>query len=158
MSLSMEFRGLASCNFGDGTSVSFWDDTWDLDLPQLFSFAKNPNISVAGFLSRDIETNFLLPLSIEASMQLTELAGRILEIHANEHAEGKDHWTYLWGANFTCKQAYLAIQGAMPKQIQFTWLWKSSCRGKHKFFFWLLLLDSCNKKLAQEKAFHFAFL
>jgi hypothetical protein len=76
MSLSMDFRGLASCSFGDGTSVSFWEDIWDmgllkLEFPQLFSFAKDTKISVATFLSRDIENNFLLPLSLEASMQLT---------------------------------------------------------------------------------------
>lgn len=32
MSLSMEFRGLATCSFGDGLSVSIWDDTWNLAL------------------------------------------------------------------------------------------------------------------------------
>lgn len=112
MSFSMEFRGLASCSFGDGVTVSFWDDVWNLGLlklefPQLFPFAKDPKISVANFLSRDIEDNFLLPLSIEASMQLTELAGRILNLHGN--VQGTDHWTYLWGASFTCKQAYSAL-------------------------------------------------
>jgi hypothetical protein len=30
-----------------------------------FSFAKDTKISVATFLSRDIENNFLLPLSLE---------------------------------------------------------------------------------------------
>lgn len=102
-------------------------------IPSIIFLCQRPKISVANFLSRDIEANFLLPLSIEASMQLSELAGRILNIHCPDRCT--DHWTYLWGATFTCKQAYFAVQGALPKQIQFTWLWNTSCRGKHKFFF-----------------------
>lgn len=145
MSLSVDFRGLASCSFGDGTSVSFWEDIWDmgllkLEFPHLYSFAKDTKISVATFLSRDIKNNFLLLLSIEASMQLTELAGRILNIHGNSH--GTDCWTYQWGSTFSCKQAYSAIQGIMPKQVQFTWLWKSSCRGSINSLFGSSWTDS----------------
>jgi hypothetical protein len=158
MSLSVDFRGLVSCSFGDGTSVSFWEDIWDmgllkLEFPQLFSFAKDTKNSVATFLSRDIENNFLLPLSTEASMQLTELAGRILNIHGISH--GTDGWTYQWGSTFSCKQAYSAIQGIMTKQVQFTWLWKNSCRGKHKFFFffWLLLERLNTRNLLKRKHF-----
>jgi hypothetical protein len=36
--------------------------------------------------------------------------------------------------------------GQSPKVQQFIWLWKSGCGGKHKFCFWLLLLDHLNTR------------
>jgi hypothetical protein len=36
-------------------------------LPQLFSFAKNQNISVEKFLSQDVYANFSTPLTVEAA-------------------------------------------------------------------------------------------
>ena len=72
MKLSQDFIGLASCVVGSGASVSLWGDVWNfgllkLEFPQLFSFARNQNISVAAFLSRSVKDNFHLPLSSKAS-------------------------------------------------------------------------------------------
>ena len=51
------------------------------------------------------------------------------------------------GNLFTSKQAYKYLLGQTIKVQQFTWLWKTECRGKHKFFFfWLLVLDRLNTR------------
>jgi hypothetical protein len=49
--LSTIFRNIARCSLGNGTTVTFWDDLWTDDVlahrfPRLFSYARNPNISV----------------------------------------------------------------------------------------------------------------
>jgi hypothetical protein len=65
------FRGVASCQVGDGTTVLFWSDVWNDHLmqhqfPRLFSYAKNKNISVVQFLLNNREAQFHLPLSEQA--------------------------------------------------------------------------------------------
>jgi hypothetical protein len=66
-----------------------------------------------------------------------------------------DSWSYLWGASFTSKRAYNSIVGSSPAPRQFVWLWKSCCRGRHKIFFWLLLLNRLNtRNLLRRKNFY----
>jgi hypothetical protein len=74
-----QFRAIASCTVGDGSTVLFWLDVWNSMLlstkfPRLFSYAKNKNISVAQFLQNNqIETQFYLPLSAQAFQEYQEL-------------------------------------------------------------------------------------
>jgi hypothetical protein len=68
----MDFRGLAACIIGNGRSVCFWEDIWNgsllkLEYPQLFSYTRDPKVSVKTFMSQDVADNFLPPLSMEAS-------------------------------------------------------------------------------------------
>jgi hypothetical protein len=70
--LNVLYRGLAKCSLGKGSTVKFWEDLWhDVVLaqmfPRLFSFARNPAISVQQFLEEeDLDSLFALPLSPEA--------------------------------------------------------------------------------------------
>jgi hypothetical protein len=67
-----EYRAVAKCKIGDGTTVLFWSGVWnDLLLkhkfPRLYSYAKNKNISVAKFIMNNrTEDQFHLPHSIQA--------------------------------------------------------------------------------------------
>jgi hypothetical protein len=67
-----DYKVVAKCKVGDGSTVLFWLDVWnDLLLEQkfsrLYSYAKNKNISVAMFiLNNRIEDQFHLPLSVHA--------------------------------------------------------------------------------------------
>ena len=55
------------------------------------------------------------------------------------------------------KKAYCSLAGYQPVQPHLSWLWKSSCQQKHKFFFWLLLLDRLNtRNLLKRKCFSLA--
>jgi hypothetical protein len=46
--------------------------------------------------------------------------------------------------NTSPKKAYLQIIGINNASPIFKWMWKFCVRGKHKFFFWLLLGDKLN--------------
>jgi hypothetical protein len=58
LKLCDEFRAIAKCNIGNGTTVLFWQDIWNncilqQTFPRLFSYAKNKSISVAIFLTNN---------------------------------------------------------------------------------------------------------
>lgn len=57
-----------------------------------------------------------------------------------------DVWTYKWGPLFTSKNAYKELTDSGPASPLFRWLWKSCCRSRLKFFFWLLLKDRLNTR------------
>jgi hypothetical protein len=53
-----------------------------------------------------------------------------------------DQWLYIWGsAIFIAGRAYTHINVSDDASPVFAWVWKSCCRGRHKFTFWLLLKD-----------------
>lgn len=59
----------------------------------------------------------------------------------------QDQWLYIWGsAIFSSKKGYLQLLGTLDASPWFKWLWNSWVRGKHKFFFWLLLRDKVNTR------------
>jgi hypothetical protein len=139
MSHSENFLMIATCNVGRGNSICFWSDTWNLGVlkwqfPQLFSFAKNQNISVEKFLSQDVYANFSTPLTVEAAEQWIQLSALLHNLQSTTN--GDDHWSYIWGSPvYTPKSAYKQLQGLGHAHLLFKWLWKTCCRGKHKFFF-----------------------
>ena len=57
-----------------------------------------------------------------------------------------------------------AMMGQQATPPHFSWNWNSSCQAKHKFFFWLLLLDKLNtrnllgRKIFQVPSFNCATL
>ena len=109
MSLLLEFRGIAFCSVGQGNTVSFWEDTWNFGLLKL-EFAQ------LAFLQRDVQQNFHLPLSLVASQQLVLLEDRLISLPNDE--QQLDQWNYIWGLNFTSKQAYKSLMGQSPKVQQ----------------------------------------
>jgi hypothetical protein len=139
------FFKIAACRVHNGKSVCLWTDQWDLGglqcfYPHLFSFAKDRHVSIAKFLQQDVLARFYTPLSIIAAKQLAELSFRLSRFHMNpkEH----DQWTFIWGSYvFTDHKAYVQLKGQSGASHVFEWLWKSCSRGRHKFTFWLLLLD-----------------
>ena len=114
--------------------------------PQLHSFAKSKEISdkkAAAQSSADITELFHLPLSEIANQQCIEL-GNLLE--NNIQTEDNDRWYFQWGNYYSTKKIYEAILNPPTAPSPFKWIWKSCCLSKHKFFFWLLLLDRLNTK------------
>lgn len=153
--LADKYFMMAKCDVQEGTTASFWTSPWNLGIlktmyPQLHSFSISKHITVKGSLSNTVDMNFRLPLSLQASAQLTLLQEQLKEIHLLPgHC---DKWSYIWGSgNFTCKKAYLQLIGFLEASPWFKWLWNSQCRGKHRFFFWLLLKDRLNTRYYQKK-------
>lgn len=139
------YKGCAIVNIGDGSTSHLWNDLWDGRLPQqafpeLFSFAKQKNISVqSAKLINDLDQLFRLPLSRIAFEQLQILL-EALELYAN--SQEPDNWTYIWGSHlFSASKAYRHLTGTTLVPASFSWIWKAVVRHKHKTFFWLLLKD-----------------
>ena len=103
--LSMLYRGVAKCQIGDGSSVLFWEDRWAnevlaLKYPCLFSFVRNPRITVKSVIEADdLYSLFTLPLSEQAYNQLQNLHLDLLSVPYNEAQE--DRWVFMWGPDYS---------------------------------------------------------
>jgi hypothetical protein len=81
------FKQFSPAKALDGSSILFWLDNWNdhihqNDFPELFSFAKNPTITVKALLhSTPLISNFHLPFSSEAYHQFLNLESRLNDIH-----------------------------------------------------------------------------
>jgi hypothetical protein len=141
------FQQITSFRPNKGDIGGFWTQTWagqnqklEVSFPHLFTFAKKPKCSVKYFFDHDVDTNFITPLSQEASVELMDLA-TIIEM-TNLDADANDCWSYSWGSShFRSKKAYTMLRERTNASPIFTWLWSSHNLGKHKFFFWLLVRD-----------------
>jgi hypothetical protein len=124
----------------------------DLQYPQLFSFARNRDISVQNFFSQNAPHDlFSLLVSAEAFQQLQMIQS------FTEHyplLDQDDVWTSDWGP-FSASKAYKFIIGHRQVPRVFGWLWKSCCQPKHKVFFWLLLKDRLStRNILKRKNMH----
>lgn len=74
-----KFKGFASARIADGSTVLLWQDSWNdhflqTELPHLFSFARNKNISYHKAINTtDLGLLFHLPLSTEAHSEFLML-------------------------------------------------------------------------------------
>ena len=66
-----QYKSMARCTIGNGSSASFWFDLWNTQclhsqLPHIFSFAKNHLISVKEFMATEyMEDLFQLPCQLK---------------------------------------------------------------------------------------------
>jgi hypothetical protein len=142
------FRGFASSMVRDGEMTLFWKDVWINDIaeeafPRAFSFSVNEDVSVKDFLTAPrLSDNFLLPLSPQALDEVRELQART----AIEIAPSPDVWSYPWGPIYSSRQYYKFYFKDLQPHISTTWLWKSKCTPRVKFFGWLVLVDRLNTR------------
>jgi hypothetical protein len=133
---------MAMPNAFSGSSTFLWDGMWNglllkLRFPELYSFARNKNISLRKARSLPhLDNIFHIPLSDEAFNQYIDLQSLLLNL-----ADSTDNgiWTYIWGQHYSCSRAYRHLKGHFETHPSYKWLWKSCCQLKHKTFFWLLL-------------------
>jgi hypothetical protein len=139
MSLAPSFLMIATCNFRNGTTISFWNDQWDLGViksrfPQLFSFARKKVCSVKQFLTWEDNRSFFLPLSQIAFAQLNQLKNEIATLQSN--LVGEDEWSYSWGSSsYFYHKAYEVLQGSHLAPPLFKWQWNYRAQNKHKYYF-----------------------
>jgi hypothetical protein len=145
------FRGIPTCQIGDGTTVLFWHDIWNghclqQKFPRLFTNAKNDKISAAAFLRNNvINDQFFLPLSEEAFQEYHELQTIIQNLQIQKHS--RDKWTYIWGsAQYSSKKFYIYPYKNVQPPPPFLWIWSSKCCNKLRIFAWLLLMDKLNTR------------
>jgi hypothetical protein len=149
--LTLVFRGIASCQVGDGTTVLFWKDKWmghiaSDQYPRAFSFSLDEDKSVQDFISAPtLADNFWLPVSSQAREEIRELQNTSRDLVLDPHE--KDRWVYDWGATtFTSQKYYQYCFSDITVHAAYGWLWKSKCVPKMKFFCWLLLSDRLNTR------------
>lgn len=100
----------------------------------ILTFFPSPKSQIAPsnfFLESELYRVFFLPLSVQASDQLSELLGIINDKDWNQNQS--DSWTYSWGPAFSTKKAYSLLQGTLQASPLFASIWTSSNLGKHKF-------------------------
>jgi len=92
-----------------------------LTFPELFSFAKKPNISLKNAISVSPASSlFNLPLSVEAFGQFQQIESIIQDFRPSVEA---DIWCYIWGtSNFTPKKAYCQLLGTSWADPIFRWI------------------------------------
>ena len=150
LNLAPAYRAVTSVELGDGGSTLFSKDAWREDIlanshPRLFSFAKHEDISVKFLLtSSTLGQNFHLPLSMQAREELDDLQTSLASV---EPTEVNDAWRLIWGAEeLASSKYYLHCFRDMEADDAFTWIWKSKCTNKWKFFAWLLFTDRLNTR------------
>jgi hypothetical protein len=86
------FRGIGSCQVGNGTTMLFWKDVWmgqiaSEKFPRAFSFTHDEDKLVQEFITAPrLANNFWLPVSSQALDEIRELqiASRDLVLDSNE--------------------------------------------------------------------------
>jgi len=99
-----------------------------------------------------------IPPSVLLLQKATEELSMLIEteLHRPWDESTADTWSYATGnAAFSSKATYKLLIGVKEASPLFSWIWKSSTLGKHKFFFWLLLRDRLNtRNMLRRKHMH----
>jgi hypothetical protein len=157
------FREHTICMAHKGDTILLWKDMWqesigEDDYPHLFSFAKDPSISILkarDMINEDIYDLFNLALLMEAQAELDDL-----QIEANDYTPSQSHdeWSFPWGNKFSTSKLYRVLIGdhIVPKPILD--IWKTCIVPRQKFFSWLLLNGKLNsKEMMLKKNFYVEF-
>ncbi|KAM3300228.1 hypothetical protein ACQJBY_041320 [Aegilops geniculata] len=96
-SLMENFRAVAKCVPGDGSSILGWKDGWmDIlladKMPRLFSFALNPDILLKEMLAADMFEElahlFDIPVPLKAFVELQELFNLLIDLRTDNQLGG----------------------------------------------------------------------
>jgi hypothetical protein len=117
-----------------------WHDLWSDEpihelFPQLFSFAKNKEISYRqASQSESIYDMFSLPLSQIAGDQDNLLSDMIAHNGPAYNNTDKGKWSFHWGGEkYSTKKVYLQMIDAPDAPNIFKWIWKSCALSKQIF-------------------------
>ena len=142
----------ANCTPGRGDTVSFWEDLINGRIhssvyPNLLVFAKDQNISLWKLKSADdLLSCFRIPMTRQAYNEFLDLQSELASM-AELSPSDKDVWTFTWGQpNYSSSTYYQYQFRNLQADRSFSWIWKSKCVPKIKFFSWLLLNDRLNMR------------
>jgi hypothetical protein len=144
---------------GNGQTISLREDLWKgvvpkFTYPHLFFFTRDRKISLQKAASLpNLHSCFHLTLSEHIFQQYNDLLQQMEECNLSNEA---DTWSYIWGNGlYSSQKAYRLLKGTADIHPSYRWLWKSSCKLKHKIFFRLLLKGRLNTRdLLQRKNMH----
>ena len=151
MKLQQQYRHICSVKVVTGSSVLFWEDTWNgvhlrAEYPRLYSYALDKQLSVKDvLLTADIVDLFYLPLSQQAYEELQLLQGKLNTVHIQ--ATGKDVWQTVWpGGKFTSSRYYHHCFKHITASTIYKWIWGSFLMLRIKVFAWLMVSDRLNTR------------
>ena len=120
------YNGMAATSINSGSTCLFWLDVWNnhilsLQLPQLFSFAKDQTITIQQVCqARNLYDLFNLPRLEKAFQQYQQLVLVLNDLHLQATL---DQWTNIWGSSiFTLKKVYDHLIGSPQVHSVFRWL------------------------------------
>lgn len=137
LKLLQNFKTFTTIQVQIGNTCLFWTDSWiqqplQLEYPQLYSFARNKEITINSFYAQqNLLDLFNLPLSIEAYNQSQEVQSFIDHFQLIDQ---QDIWSPARGEYSVSKTYKLLIRNRNSHQI-FKWLWECFFQPKHKVFF-----------------------
>jgi hypothetical protein len=137
-----------------------WQDSIrEDDYPHLYSFAKDPSISIQkarNMISENIYDLFNLPLSMVAQAELDDLQN---EAHEMIPSQNNDEWSFSWGNKFSTSKLYRVLIGDHDIPNPILDIWKTCVVPRQKFFSWLLLNGKLNfKEMMLKKKFMWSSL
>ena len=148
----MKYRGVVVCTPNKGDTLSFWDDLingniYSSTLPHLFHYAKNSKSSFWKLrTTNDLLGCFNLPMSRQAHNEFLLLQHELEQLQPVTN-DSKDEWVFIWRQSKYSSSRY--YQHHFANEIPhpaFTWMWKSKCVPKIKFFTWPVLNDRLNTR------------
>ncbi|KAK8444849.1 hypothetical protein SEVIR_9G211755v4 [Setaria viridis] len=135
MKLCDQYRGITACMAGDGSTILTWNDVWNGSylrdqLPRLFSFAKDENVSLAQFLV-DSSPQTLPYITVTTGIGGTANFAR--ESWASAAANNqRDGWKYCWGdGNYSSRKYYSLLFRSITPPPPFDWIWKAEVTKKN---------------------------
>lgn len=115
-----DFKDMTTCKPASGDTILLWKDIWQADtlqskFPQLHSYAKNDNITIATaleYIDSDFYDMFHLPMSSIAVQQSQELQNMLNEGANNSY---RDTWQFRWqNKHYSNNKVYLHLIGNPP--------------------------------------------
>lgn len=147
-----QFRGVAVCVPNKGDTISFWEDLIDGIVhsnvyPRLLNFAKEPRISLWKLRNAEpLLDYFRIPMTRQAYNEFLELQNELSEMPPAVLDEN-DRWVFIWGhQSYSSSKFYQYQFRSLQPHRSITWIWKTKCVPKIKFFAWLLLNDRLNTR------------
>jgi hypothetical protein len=144
---------VSSVLLGKGDTFLFWLDKWLFNgsitpiaerFPRLHSFVIDPKLTAEEVYDcHDLAELFHLPLSMQAYQEMQELS---LAMNLQPLSAANDSWVYSWGPIYTASRYYKQLHAHLVALPISSWIWKSSCIMRHKFFAWLMLNDRVNTR------------
>lgn len=155
--LHVKYRGVTICNPGNGDTISFWDDLllgniMSLKFPNLYDFTKDAAISLEKVLgTSNLVDTFRIPMSRQAFNELQILEDDVSSL-IDASSQEKGSMSFIWGNNiYSANRYYHHHFSSITTPVPISWLWKSKCVPRIKFFTWFLLNDRLTHEICSEE-------
>ena len=138
------YRSITTVEIKDGTSTSFWDDSWLPEgplselLPALHSHATSPHATVSGILSSGIDHHIQRCQTRAAVQEKAQLSALIAHTHLTDGGDMRNFQGT--EGKFQTSLLYKALMAATAPPSDFAkMVWNNCAPPRVKFFIWLLV-------------------